>query len=269
MEVKFKGIDVSKWQGSINWQEAKAEGVEFAILREGYGKESATQVDKQFENNYSGAKSAGVPVGVYHYSYADSTNDAVLEAQFCLKNIKGKQLEYPVCFDIEDSEMLVLSNQQRTDICISFCETIEAAGYYAMIYCNLDWYKNKLISEQLKDYDLWIAQWNVQDPTVDCGMWQKSSTGSISGINGNVDLNEAFKDYPNIMKLKGLNGYNSPSAKPYPQTNYTIYTVQKGDSLWAIANKLLGVGSRYTEIKTLNGLSGDIIQPGQTLKIPK
>lgn len=263
----IKGIDVSKWQGGINWNEAENDGVGFAILREGYGKESATQIDKQFETNYKGAKAAGVPVGVYHYSYADSTADAKLEAQFCLKNISGKQLEYPVCFDIEDKEQLKLDNRTRTDICKAFCETIEDAGYYAMIYCNLDWYKNKLISSQLTDYDLWLAQWEVAEPSVSCGIWQKSSSGAIDGISGNVDLNEAFKGYPTIMYGRGLNGYKSSGNTS--TVNYTNYTVQKGDSLWAIAQKLLGAGNRYPEIKKLNGLTNDTIQPGQTLKIPK
>lgn len=168
--MEVKGIDVSKWQGSINWTEAKADGVEFAIIREGYGKESPSQVDKKFKENYTGAKYVNIPIGVYRYSYADSVSDAKLEADFCLKNIQELQLEYPVCFDIEDSEMLALTNQQRTDICKAFCETIENAGYYAMIYCNLDWYNNRLCSAQLADYDLWLAQWYAGTPSVSCGI---------------------------------------------------------------------------------------------------
>ncbi len=270
MDIKFKGVDVSKWQGSINWQEAKAEGVEFAIIREGYGKESPSQVDKKFKENYAGAKYVGIPCGVYHYSYADSVADAKLEAEFCLKNIAGKQLEYPVCFDIEDKEQLKLDNRARTDICKAFCDEIEKAGYYAMIYCNLNWWNNYLIKDELAPkYDLWLAQWGVGEPAASCGIWQHSETGIVGGISGNVDLNKAFKNYPQIMKIKGINGYSSISAKNDENVTYTIYTVQKGDSLWAISNKLLGVGSRYTEIKTLNGLSGDVIQPGQVLKVPK
>ncbi len=265
--MEVKGIDCSKWQGSINWQEAKADGVEFSIIREGYGKESPNQVDKQFEANYLGAKSAGIPIGVYHYSYADSTEDARLEAKFCLKNIVGKQLEYPVCFDIEDKEMLVLTNQQRTDICKAFCETIEDAGYYAMIYCSLDWYNNRLCGSQLVDYDLWLAQWYTGTPSVSCGIWQKADNGTIDGISGNVDLNVAYKDYPSIMKTKGLNGFSANSSDN--ASTYQTYTVQKGDSLWAISQKLLGAGSKYPDIKTLNSLASDTIYPGQVLKIPK
>lgn len=264
--MNVKGIDVSTWQGNIDWGEAKADGVGFAIIREGYGKESPAQIDKQFENNYSGAKAAGIPVGVYHYSYASNTADAIAEATFCLKNISNKQLEYPVCFDIEDKELLKLSNQQRTDICKAFCETIEDSGYYSMIYCNLDWYKNYLINSQLKDYDLWLAQWGVGEPAVDCGIWQKSSTGSIDGISGNVDLNVAYKDYPSIMAEVGINGFRGESIDVV--TNKT-YIVKKGDSLWAIAQKILGDGTKWSKIQKFNGIKGDVIYPGQILKIPK
>lgn len=268
-----QGVDASKWQGTVDWAKAKVGGVEFAILRSGYGKESATQKDSTFETNYANCKANGISVGTYHYSYASSTNDAVLEAKFCLKNIAGKQLEYPVAFDIEDSEMLVLSTQQRTDICRAFCDTIESAGYYAMIYCNLDWYRNKLKGEELaKRHDIWLAQWNVSKPAVNCGIWQKSETGKISGISGNVDLNEAYKDYPAIMKSKGLNGWATPTgnAPPAnnPQVSSKLYTVVKGDSLWAIAQKQMGDGTKWQQIYNLNGLKSTTVYPGQILKIP-
>jgi GH25 family lysozyme M1 (1,4-beta-N-acetylmuramidase) len=220
--MEVKGIDCSKWQGSIDWQKAKNNGVEFAITRSGWGKESPTQKDKCFDQNYSGCKAIGIPVGTYHYCYSDSISDAKSEAAFCLKNIAGKQLEYPVIFDVEDRTMLALSTRLRTDICKAFCETIEDAGYYAMIYCNLDWYRNKLYGDELaKDYDMWLAQWDVGVPSVSCGIWQKSDCGKIDGIAGNVDLNEAYKDYPNIMKSKGLNGFNSAA------TSYKTYEVKK------------------------------------------
>lgn len=181
------GIDVSKWNGAIDFQEIKNDGVEFVMIREGYGKESPSQVDKRFEENYKNAKAVGIPVGVYHYSYADSVEDARKEAEFCLKNIAGKQLEYPVCFDIEDKEQLKLSRRQRTDICKAFCEEIEKAGYYAMIYCNLNWYKNYLYSEELKKYDLWLAEWYEEAPSAECGIWQKSDQGQINGIRSNSE----------------------------------------------------------------------------------
>ena len=267
--MEFKGIDVSKWQGNINWSEVKKDGTEFAIIREGYGRKSPNQVDKKFKENYEGAKAAGIPVSCYHYSYADSAEDAKREAEFCLENIQGMRFEYPVCFDIEDREMLKLSNRQRTDVVKAFCSEIEKAGYYAMFYCNLNWLNNYLYKDELlPKYDLWLAQWNVAAPAVSCGIWQKTDKGYINGISGNVDIDIAYKNYPEIMKQKGLNGF-SKSATNNSTPNYFTYTVKKGDSLWAIAQKYLGNGSKYTEIKALNGLSSDTIYPNQILKIPK
>ena len=264
-----KGIDVSKWQGEIDFQKAKNDGVEFVIIREGYGKKSPLQVDKMFKSNYEGAKSVGLPIGVYHYSYADSVSDAKLEAEFCLENIQGLELEYPICFDIEDKEQLKLNDRQRTDIVKAFCQEIENAGYYTMIYCNLNWWNNYLYKEELENkYDLWLAQWQIGNPSVKCGIWQYSSTGHIDGINGNADLNIAYKDYPNIMKYKGLNGFKKQGTSA-DETNYSTYTVVKGDSLWSIAQKLLGDGTKWERIKTINNLSSTVIYPNQTLKIPK
>lgn len=266
--MEFKGIDVSKWQGLINWNEVRKDGTEFAILREGWGKKSPTQIDKRFKENYEGAKAAGIPIGCYHYSYADSVEDAKREAKFCLENIRDMKLEYPVCFNIEDREMLKLSNKQRTDIVKAFCSEIEKAGYYAMFYCNLNWLNNYLYKDELlPKYDLWLAQWSIAKPSCSCGIWQYSSTGKIGGISGNVDLNVSYKDYANIMKTKGLNGFSKTDNSA--STNYFIYTVKKGDTLWAIAQRYLGSGYKYKEIKDLNALNSDMIYPGQTLKIPK
>lgn len=261
-----KGIDVSKWQGSINWQEAKNDGVEFAIIREGYGKKDPKQVDKLFHRNIQEAQKVGLPVGVYHYSYADSVSDAKAEAEFCLENIQGYKLEYPVVFDLEDRTQLALTNRQRTDIVKAFCNEIEASGYYAMLYTNLNWYKNYLYSEELKKYDLWLAQWSVAEPSVPCGIWQYSDKGTIDGISGNVDLNISYKDYPTIMKTKGLNGFKASASN---KSNVINYKVKKGDTLWDLAKKYLGDGAKYKEIKELNSLKSDTIYPGQVLKIKK
>lgn len=260
---KYNGIDISKWNGTVDFQKAKNDGVDFAMIREGYGKENPNQIDKKFEENYKKAKAVGVPVGVYHYSYADSVADAKLEAQFCLKNIKGKQLEYPVVFDIEDKEQLKLNNRQRTDICKAFCEEIENAGYYAMIYCNLNWWNNYLIKKELENkYDLWLAQWGVEKPSITCGIWQKSDKGHIDGICGNVDINVAYKNYPAIMKKNGLNGF-----KANKETSIITYTIKKGDNLTKIAEKY---GTTVNKIAADNCIKNpNIIYAGQKLKIIK
>ena len=266
--MEFKGIDVSKRQGSINWNEVKKDGTEFAILREGWGKKSLTQIDKRFKENYEGAKAVGIPVGSYHYSYADSVDDAKREAEFCLENIQGMRFEYPIVFDIEDREMIKLSNRQRANIVQAFCSEIEKAGYYAMFYCNVHWLNNYLIKEELlSKYDLWLAEWNIAAPSVSCGIWQKSDKGFINGISGNVDLDVSYKNYPEIMKSKGLNGFSK--ANNSEGTNYFTYTVKKGDTLWVIAQRYLGSGTKYKEIKALNALNSDTIYPNQVLKIPK
>lgn len=267
--MEIKGIDVSKWQGNINWNEVKKDGTEFAIIREGWGKKSPTQIDKKFKENYENAKAVDIPIGSYHYSYADSVDDAKREAEFCLENIRGMQFEYPICFDIEDRTMLSLSNRQRTDIVKAFCSEIEKAGYYAMFYCNLNWLNNYLFKDELiGKYDLWLAQWSVGIPSVSCGIWQKSDKGVISGISGNVDLDIAYKNYPEIIKNKGLNGF-SKSSSSSSNPSYFTYTVRKGDTLWAIAQRYLGSGFKYKEIKSLNALNSDTIYPNQILKIPK
>lgn len=266
--MEFKGIDVSKWNGNINWNKVKSAGINFAIVREGYGKRDPRQVDKKFKDNINGAKSVGIHTSVYHYSYADSVEDAINEARFCLENIEGFKLEYPIIIDVEDKEQLKLNNRQRTDIVKAFCSEIEKHGYYAMFYCNLNWLNNYLLKDELlPKYDLWLAQWNIDKPSCTCGIWQYSSTGKIDGIDGNVDLDVSYKNYPEIMKSKGLNGFSK--SNNLENKNYFNYTVKKGDTLWAIAQRYLGSGAKYIEIKALNGLSSDTIYPNQTLKIPK
>lgn len=175
------------------------------------------------------------------------------------------QLEYPVVFDIEDRTMLSLSNRQPTDIVKVFCSEIEKAGYYAMFYCNLNWFNNYLVKDEIiAKYDLWLAQWGASKPAVSCGLWQRTDKGTITGISGNVDLDIAYKNYPEIIKTRGLNGFRGSN-----NSNNFFYTVKKGDTLWTISERYLGSGSKYKEIKSLNALKSDIIHVGQTLKIPK
>lgn len=266
--MEFKGLDVSKWQGAIDFKKVKNSGINFVIIREGYGRKSPNQIDKMFKINYEKAKNVGLNVGCYHYSYADSVEDAKNEAEFCLENIKGMQFEFPIVYDIEDKEQLKLDTRQRTDCVKIFCDTIEKAGYYAMFYCNLNWLNNYFYKDELiHKYDLWLAQWNVANPSVECGIWQHSEKGTVNGIDGYVDLDISYKDYPTIMKNKGLNSFSKSTVKKEP--NYYTYTVKKGDTLWNIASDLLKSGLKYKEIKSLNNLNSDTIYPGQVLKVPR
>ncbi len=207
--MKLKGIDVSHHNGTIDWDKVKADGIEFAILRCGYGRKSVRQIDRQFERNYSECKRVGIPVGVYHYSYAKSADDAALEADFMLELLAGKQFEYPVVFDIEDKGQEAYGKNVLTEITVAFCEKIEKAGYYVSIYTNVDWFENKLDLEKLGAYDKWLAHW-ASSPKWDNsfgGLWQYSDSGRVNGIETAVDMDISYRDYPSIIKRAGLNGY--------------------------------------------------------------
>ena len=212
--MKLKGIDVSRHNGIVDWNKVKASGIDFVILRCGYGRKSVRQIDEQFERNYRECKRVGIPVGVYHYSYAKNTEDARLEADFMLELIKGKQFEYPVVFDIEDKSQEALGKETLTDITIAFCEKMEQNGYYVSIYSNVDWFINKLDQSRLEAYDKWLAHW-VTSPRWGNefgGLWQYSDSGTVDGIKTKVDMNISYRDYPSIIKRAGLNGYGNKAV---------------------------------------------------------
>lgn len=198
-----KGIDVSVWNAEIDWNEVYKE-VDFAMLRAGYGK-SIAQKDKRFEENYTGAKEVGLDCGVYWYSYATTPNEARQEALACLQIVDGRQLEYPIAFDIEEESHTKLSKQELQDITTAFCETIEQGGYYVSI-CTYENFFENYDKDYLKKYDTWIANYNNQ-PTLKYGIWQYSCKGSVGGISTNVDMNYVTKDYEKIMRDNHLNGF--------------------------------------------------------------
>lgn len=210
MTPKYKGIDVSKHQGTINWDLlAKDPNVQFVIIRAGYGSYYPAQVDIQFETNYKQAKAHNIPVGVYWYSYASTVNEVHQEMAALLKTIEGKQFEYPVFFDQEyEKDIVALSKAQKTELVKTALGILEGKGYYAALYCSADWLNNRLDYSQLTSYDMWIAQYGSScSAKLPYGMWQYSSKGRVSGINGNVDLDYCYKDYPSIIKKAGLNGF--------------------------------------------------------------
>lgn len=218
MEKQFYGIDVSKWQGNIDWQKVKASGVQFAMLRAGYGR-FAGQADETFEKNYQAASSAGISVGAYHYSYAKTVEQAKAEAVYCLSLIKGKTFAFPICYDVEDDVQKNLTKDELSDIITAFCEILENAGYYVSVYMNLHWLNTKVREDIFEKYDIWLAHWTQKTTFArDYGLWQYSSNGTVDGITGRVDLDYAYKNYPAIMAANGLNGYKKPSAPAAPST---------------------------------------------------
>lgn len=262
--MEYSGIDVSQWQGYINWNDVSADNIEFAIIRSSYG---SSGIDNQFVNNMTNIAKTNIKTGAYHYTYALSSPGAISEANHFLNVISPYEFSYPVVLDIEDSSLYPLGRQTITDIALTFCNILEKAGYYVSIYSNLNFINNYLDMSRLSTFDIWLAQW-AQSPTYtgNFGMWQYTSTGSVNGITGDVDLDKSYKDYPSIISNLGLNKASS-SLKPVIPVS-TTYTVVSGDTLWDIAEKFLGSGSRYAEIKVANGLSSDTIYPGQVLIIP-
>ena len=204
-----KGIDVSKWQGVIDWEKVKADGIQFVIIRAGYGKNN---IDEYFERNISECNRLGIPCGVYWFSYAYNEEMARQEAQYCLEAIKPYKVEYPVCFDFEYDSVdyakkkgVIITKALATKIADAFLSEIESAGYYAMNYANKDYLKNMFDMERLKKYDLWYAYWSTNCDRNDVGIWQYTSNGKVNGIQGRVDMNIAYKDYTAIIKRAGLN----------------------------------------------------------------
>lgn len=191
----MNGLDVSKWQGTIDFNAVKATGADFVMIRLCHGGEK----DVYFETNYANARSAGLLIGVYDYTYATSTDAAVNEAYTVIGMLGGKGLEFPVAFDMEDSSILAATDSStRTDIAWAFYNTINGASYRSALYANLNWLNSAFVNARLAGMDIWIARY--RDKSLGHGytgagnviMWQYSSTGSVSGISGNVDLDVAF-----------------------------------------------------------------------------
>ena len=197
----LKGIDISKHNGNINFENLKND-IDFIIIRCAYRGITNRKIfiDEKFKNNIKEANRLNIPVGLYIYSTARTTDEAIEEAEFCIALAKAYKINYPISIDIEDNKNQGnLSKNQLSNIIKFFCDTIEKNNYYAMYYCNKDWYLNKLDHDILKPYDKWIAQWNKEKCDVVCGIWQYSDKGKADGINGPVDLNYSFKDYSKII----------------------------------------------------------------------
>lgn len=201
-----KGIDVSKFQGNINWSGVKADGVEYAFIRmgyRGYGSAGKLVTDENFEKNIKGATENGIQVGVYFFSQAVNEEEAIEEANYVLEAIKDYDVTYPVVIDIEevtdkDARTADMTKEQWTKNCIAFCETVKAAGYEPMIYGNLKTFFIMLDMEQLTMYDKWFAQYDtsVYFP-YEFKIWQYSESGTVNGISTDVDLNVSFYEPAN------------------------------------------------------------------------
>ena len=202
--AEYKGIDVSAWQGAIDWDTVANYGMGFAILRI---TEAGNVIDSCFEKNYSGCQKHNIPTGAYKYSYAMTVAEIQSEARKVVEVLNGRKLQYPVWLDLEWNNQRSLGAEQIHKLAEAFEKIITAAGYKFGIYCNVDWYLN-VICSHLKKYDFWIARYPASDngtlqerlrPDFGVG-WQYSSKAKIPGISGTVDRNVFYKDYAESKK---------------------------------------------------------------------
>lgn len=233
---KIFGIDISSYQKGINLSRAKGEGVAFAILRAGYtgyGNGVSKAKDTSFETHYANAKANGLGVGAYWYSCATTYENGRAEAEYMYNNcLKGKTFEYPIYIDVEDNYYQAKAGKNAVTSAIKgFCEYLEAKGFYVGIYANTNWFNNKMNINELANYDKWVANWGTTRPSNPTGgLWQfggetnKIRTNKVAGMT--CDQNYAYKDYPSIMKSKGLNGFtvngNIVSTTPTKKSNEEI-----------------------------------------------
>lgn len=204
--MEIKGIDVSAWQGKIDWKTVADYGMGFAILRI---TEAGNVVDSQFENNLAGCNKYNIPVGVYKYSYAMTIAEIQREARKVVSTLNGRRIQFPVFLDLEYNNQRSLGSESIHKMADAFREIVEVAGYKFAIYCNVDWYEN-VICSHLKKYDFWIARYPANDdgwlqerlrPDFGVG-WQYSSKAKIPGISGTVDRNVFYKDYSEEIEKK-------------------------------------------------------------------
>lgn len=265
-----KGIDISCFQPNIDWNKVKNAGIGFAMLRSSYG---WFNKDSSFETHRRNCEANGIPYGMYHYSYARNLNEAKIEADNFIALAKTCNPTYPLCIDMEDADGYKakngVSNETCVQICEYFCKRVEEAGYYAIIYANLDWLNNRINDSRLDRFDKWVAQWsNACQYGKSYGMWQYTDKGYVDGI-GNIDCNYSYVDYPAIIAQ--MNGGKKPEPQPQPQPQpvpqeqTTTYTIQPGDTLSSIANKF---GTTYQHLAEINGISNpNLIYAGQTIKV--
>lgn len=199
--MELKGIDVSKWNGTIDWKKVASSGVQFAMVRAGTGKAKGGMTpDPRLLDNLYGARENGICVGVYLYSYAKSVDAAIMEARALADMLDPYRdlITFPVAYDLEDDSQKSLGSDVCGQMVQSFCSEVRNAGFIPVLYTNPNWLSNYVLAPD--DVELWIARWYTSWAGRDCAMWQYTDKGTVPGISGNVDMNISYKDF---SKLKG------------------------------------------------------------------
>ena len=243
MAVFQRGIDVSRYQGSINWPQVAASGVQFAMVRIGSSNNSGLYVDPYFLQNVSGAHAAGLRVGAYYYSYARSESAVIDELTLFLNALEGLQLEYPVFVDVEDSSQAALGRAQLTGLVRIAMDILYQRGWYAGWYSYTNFIKASLNAGELAAYPLWLADYRSQ-PGFDgpYAMWQYSASGSVSGVTGACDLNYSYTDFLPTLQAGNFNGYGSsgPQMEAVQNTQLVVFGAQTEYFYTANFNDVVG-----------------------------
>ena len=255
----LKGIDVSTYQGNVNWEKVKP-NIDFAIIRCGYGSDIKEQDDDKFARNVAECEKLNIPFAVYLYSYATTEEMVDSEVAHALRLI-GNHKPFCVYIDMEDKSMAGLGKATLTAHAKRFCEAVKAKGFKVGVYANQNWFRNYLDVKSLYNagYSIWCAKYSDAVPNIaaEYDVWQYSSSGSVEGINGRVDMNNMYKD---IRCIK------AEEAKKETVSADTVYTVVKGDTLSGIAAKY---GTTWQKLAEHNGIANaHIIWVGQKIKIP-
>ena len=255
----LKGIDVSYWQGKIDWKKVKAAGVDFAIIRCGYGPNTSSKDDSKFAANVKGCVANGIPYGVYLYSYANSVSKAKDEADHAIRLLKANncKLKYPIYYDLEDRKVSKAGSGTICKMAYAFCSKLKKAGYPSGVYANLNWWNNKLYN--FSGYDRWVAQWGVRCTYKKAySIWQCTSSTHVNGIKGRVDANllmctkSSMENYMKKMKSSVVTyGFRTINGKKYIYSSRG--TRQKNCFVWVddfqyAVNKdgIVQKGKKYT-----------------------
>ncbi len=272
MSDRFKGIDVSGFQGKIDFKKVKESGVEFVIVKAGY---SVSTVDT-WEINYANAKNSGMKVGAYWYSYAQSIDDGIKEAKAFIKALKGKQLDFPVYLDLEERSQFDKGKTFCTELVEAFCGELEKAGYYAGVYCSTYWYTNFVEESVREKRPAWIADYRGECYyTGTYGIWQYDAA-YVPGVQYDCDRDWGYVDYSVYIKENGLNGYPKKETPPEDKKTVDELALEVINGKWGNGqeryDRLTAAGYNYDDVqkrvneilyppkKTLEEIAAEVIR---------
>lgn len=258
-----KGVDISTWNGNVDFNELKKAGIEFVIIRCGYGSDIKDQDDERFLQNVEKAEKCEMPYGVYLYSYANTLEKAKSEAAHTIRLLKGKKPLYGVWYDVEDA-IMPKKKELLTDICVTYCDMLEKAGYYCGIYATVSWLNDRFESKRIARFDKWVAQWNNRCTYKgEYGIWQYTDCLTIGGKA--FDGNYAYKDYPAI-----IGGLNEPlkAEKSIDELAQEVLDGKHGDG----AERKKSLGDQYEAVqKRVNEIlkAKTALKKGDIVKLSK